>query len=129
VVLIPLVLLIYASALQLEIPRENIIATLVILLVPVGVGMMLRKINANWGAVTEFMGSMLALIFILLLLVTWVPRNWQFLLSTSGSTYFVSIMLGVFGISCQCRSKIPQKCRSNFPHFRDLVTSQIRGLS
>jgi SAM-dependent methyltransferase len=30
---------------------------------------------------------------------------------------------------CQCRSKIPQKCRSNFPHFRDLVTSQIRGLS
>jgi ParB-like chromosome segregation protein Spo0J len=33
------------------------------------------------------------------------------------------------GDSCQCRSKIPQKCRSNFPHFRDLVTSQIRGLS
>jgi outer membrane protein OmpA-like peptidoglycan-associated protein len=32
-------------------------------------------------------------------------------------------------ILCQCRSKIPQKCRSNFPHFRDLVTSQIRGLS
>jgi hypothetical protein len=30
---------------------------------------------------------------------------------------------------CQCRSKIPQNCRSNFPHFRDLVTSQIRGLS
>jgi phosphotransacetylase len=33
------------------------------------------------------------------------------------------------GDACQCRSKIPQKCRSNFPHFRDLVTSQIRGLS
>jgi hypothetical protein len=32
-------------------------------------------------------------------------------------------------VDCQCRSKIPQKCRSNFPHFRDLVTSQIRGLS
>jgi gamma-glutamyltranspeptidase/glutathione hydrolase len=32
-------------------------------------------------------------------------------------------------VPCQCRSKIPQKCRSNFPHFRDLVTSQIRGLS
>ena len=37
VVLIPLVLLIYASALDLEIPRENIIATLVILLVPVAI--------------------------------------------------------------------------------------------
>jgi hypothetical protein len=32
-------------------------------------------------------------------------------------------------LGCQCRSKIPHKCRSNFPHFRDLVTSQIRGLS
>ena len=31
--------------------------------------------------------------------------------------------------SCQCRSKNPQKCRSNFPHFRDLVTSQIMRLS
>jgi BASS family bile acid:Na+ symporter len=39
VVLIPIVLLIYASALDLEIPRENIIATLVILLVPVAIGM------------------------------------------------------------------------------------------
>jgi elongation factor G len=37
--------------------------------------------------------------------------------------------LADFDDACQCRSKIPQKCRSNFPHFRDLVTSQIRGLS
>jgi ribose transport system substrate-binding protein len=36
---------------------------------------------------------------------------------------------GYHSTECQCRSKIPQKCRSNFPHFRDLVTSQIRGLS
>ena len=32
-------------------------------------------------------------------------------------------------LSCQYRSKNPQKCRSNFPHFRDLVTSQIMRLS
>ncbi|MBT8474240.1 MAG: bile acid:sodium symporter family protein [Alphaproteobacteria bacterium] len=98
VILIPLVLLIYASALDLEIPRENIIATLVILLVPVGIGMILRKVSANVGAVTEFFGSMLALFFIAFIAISWVPRNWKFLMTTDASTYFAAIMLGVFGI-------------------------------
>lgn len=99
VVLIPLVLLLYASALDLEIPRENIIATLVILLVPVAIGMVLRKLSANAGAVTEFFGSALALFFILFIMVSWVPRNWQFLMTTAPRTYFAAIMLGVFGIT------------------------------
>ena len=99
VILIPIVLLIYASALDLEIPRDNIIATLAVLLIPVGIGMALRKINANVGAVTEFMGSALALFFILFIMISWVPRNWQFLLSTDASTYFAAVMLGVFGIT------------------------------
>jgi BASS family bile acid:Na+ symporter len=99
VVLIPIVLLVYASALDLDIPRENIIATLVLLLVPVGVGMILRKLNANVGAVTEFMGSMLALFFILFLIVSWIPRTWEFLLTTTWATYFASIVLGLFGMA------------------------------
>jgi len=99
VVLIPLVLLVYASALDLDIPRENIIATLVLLLVPVAVGMVLRKLNANVGAVTEFLGSMLALFFILFLIVSWIPRNWEFLLTTTWATYFASIVLGLFGMA------------------------------
>ena len=99
VVLIPLVLLVYASALDLEIPRENIIATLVILLVPVAIGMVLRKFSANAGAVTEFFGSVLALFFIAFIAISWVPRNWQFLMTTEPATYFAAIMLGVFGIS------------------------------
>ena len=83
VVLIPLVLVLYAGALDVDIPRENIIATLILLLVPVVIGMGLRRINANAGAVTEFAGSALALFFILFLVVSWIPRNWGFLLSTS----------------------------------------------
>ncbi|MEM8787089.1 MAG: bile acid:sodium symporter family protein [Pseudomonadota bacterium] len=98
VILIPLVLVIYASALDLEIPRENIIATLLILLLPVAIGMVLRKVSANVGAVTEFFGSVLAIFFIAFIAISWVPRNWQFLLSTAPSTYFAAIMLGVFGI-------------------------------
>ena len=98
VILIPIVLLVYASALDLEIPRENIIATLVILLAPVAIGMTLRRISANTGAVTEFFGSVLAIVFIAFIAISWVPRNWQFLLSTDASTFFAAIMLGVFGI-------------------------------
>ena len=99
VVLIPLVLVLYAGALDLDIPRENIIATLVLLLVPVGIGMVLRKLNANVGAVTEFMGSMLAIFFIVFLIVSWIPRNWEFLLTTTWATYFGSIVLGLFGFA------------------------------
>ncbi|MFA8441958.1 bile acid:sodium symporter family protein [Yoonia sp.] len=99
VILIPVVLVLYAGALDLDIPRENIIATLVLLLVPVAVGMVLRKLNANVGAVTEFMGSMLAIFFILFLIVSWIPRNWEFLLTTTWATYFGSIVLGLFGFA------------------------------
>ena len=98
VILIPIILVIYATALQLEIPRENIIITLILLLVPVAIGMMLRKLNANAGAVTEFLGSALALFFILFLMVSWVPRNWQFLMTTTPATYVAAIGLGLFGI-------------------------------
>ena len=98
VVLIPIILVLYATALDLEIPRENIIITLILLLVPVAIGMGLRKINANVGAVTEFLGSALALFFILFLLVSWVPRNWQFLMTTTPATYVAAIGLGLFGI-------------------------------
>ncbi|MEM1079416.1 MAG: bile acid:sodium symporter family protein [Pseudomonadota bacterium] len=99
VIMIPLVLLLYATALDLSIPRENIIITLVLLLVPVGIGMVLRKFNANVGAVTEFFGSALALFFIAFLMVSWIPRNWQFLLETSGATYLAAIGLGAVGIT------------------------------
>jgi len=99
VILIPIILVIYATALDLQIPRENIIATLVLLLVPVAIGMVMRKLNANVGAVTEFLGSALALFFILFLLVSWVPRNWQFLVTTTPATYIAAIGLGLMGIT------------------------------
>lgn len=99
VILIPIVLLIYAGALDLDIPRENIIVTLILLLVPVAIGMVLRKFNANVGAVTEFFGSLLALVFIVFLIVSWIPRNWEFLLATTWGTYFAAITLGLFGFA------------------------------
>ena len=99
VLMIPIVLVVYAGALDVDIPRENIIATLVLLLVPVGIGMVLRKSNANVGAVTEFMGSVLAVFFIVFLVVSWIPRNFTFLMETSWATYMAAIAIGVIGIT------------------------------
>ncbi|MEM6438953.1 MAG: bile acid:sodium symporter [Pseudomonadota bacterium] len=99
VVLIPIILVVYATALDLSIPRENIIITLILLLVPVAIGMVLRKVNANIGATIEFFGSVLAVVFIAFIALSWIPRNWQFLLGTTPATYFAAIGLGVFGIA------------------------------
>ncbi|MEM6478542.1 MAG: bile acid:sodium symporter, partial [Pseudomonadota bacterium] len=99
VVLIPIILIVYAAALDIEIPREDIIAVLIVLLVPVAIGMVVRRISANAGAVMEFGGSILALFFILFIIVTWIPQNWQFLLETTTATYTASLALGLVGIT------------------------------
>ena len=99
VILVPILLVFYAGALDFDIPRENIVITLVLLLVPAALGMGLRKLNANVGAVTEFGGSVLGVVFILFLVVSWIPRNWGFLMETGGATYLAAIGLGLVGIT------------------------------
>jgi len=71
----------------------------VLLLRPVAIGMVLRRLSANVGAVTQFCGSVLSLLFIFFIAASWIPRNWQFLMETTAPTYIASIGLGLFGIS------------------------------
>ncbi len=99
VFLIPLILLIYASTLNLEVPLKNIFVTLVLLLVPVAAGMAVRRLRPRAGAAVETMGSVMAIFFIVFIVVTWVPRNWLFLVSTSPATYAAAILLGICGIA------------------------------
>lgn len=104
IIMTPLSLYIYLSLLLPEggiaqqIPPRNIIVTLIILLIPVVLGMLIRKYSANVGAVLELMGGLVGVFFILFLLSTWVPRNWGLLSSTPWQTYVVAIGLGLFGI-------------------------------
>ena len=104
VLMTPLSLYIYLGLLLPEggiaqqIPPRNIIVTLIILLIPVVLGMLIRKYSANVGAVLELMGGLIGVFFILFLLSTWVPRNWGLLSSTPWQTYVVAIGLGLFGI-------------------------------
>lgn len=97
VVLIPLLLVLYAAGLNITIPAANIVVTLFLLLVPVAIGMALRRWNANIGALVELGGGALGLFFIAFIAVSWVPRNWQFLLGTPLSVFAGAIGLGVLG--------------------------------
>jgi BASS family bile acid:Na+ symporter len=97
VVLIPLLLVLYAAGLNITIPAANIVVTLFLLLVPVAIGMVLRRLNANVGALVELGGGALGLFFIAFIAVSWVPRNWQFLLGTPLSVFAGAIGLGMLG--------------------------------
>ena len=84
---------------EFRIPTENVAQVLVIMLVPTIIGMVVRKLNANIGATLEMIGSLLGIVVILFLIGSWVPRNYQLLLSTPGSVYFSVIGLGAFGMA------------------------------
>ena len=83
---------------EFAIPAANVAQVLVVLLVPTVLGMFLRKFNPNIGATIELLGSMLGIAVILFLVVSWVPRNYQLLLSTPGSVFFAAVGLGLFGM-------------------------------
>ena len=97
VVLIPLLIVIYATGLGISVPADNIVRTLIILLVPVVIGMALRRWNANVGAIVELIGGALGIFFILFIMASWVPRNWQFLMNTPLAVYAAVIGLGLLG--------------------------------
>jgi len=98
----PLALYIYGRGFvtaELQIPVENIAVTLGMLLIPVAIAMVIRRRNANVGAVMELMGGIFGVLVIVFLIVTWVPRNWGLLMTTPWQVYFVAVFLGMFGIS------------------------------
>jgi len=83
---------------EFAIPAANVAQVLVVLLVPTVIGMVLRKANPNVGATVELIGSMLGIFVILFLIVSWVPRNYQLLLSTPWYVFFAAVGLGLFGM-------------------------------
>jgi bile acid transporter len=84
---------------SLSIEFSELAIVIVGLIIPVALGMLLRKFSSNIGAVLELVGSVVGLLFIPFLIIIWVPRNWQLLLTTEWPTYVVAIGLGFFGIT------------------------------
>jgi len=102
VVLVPALIAFYSELAgvtgEFAIPASNVAQVLVVLLVPTLIGMVLRKLNPNVGATVELIGSMLGILVILFLVVSWVPRNYQLLLSTPWYVFFAAVALGLFGM-------------------------------
>lgn len=101
IVMVPITLAFYSSGIEgnWQIPRENVIQVLFVLLVPTVIGIALRKWNANVGAVIEMLGGLLGVVVILFLIVSWVPRNGALLLQTGLPVYTASIGLGLAGFA------------------------------
>jgi len=102
-IMTPFMLWIYSGLLDfdesLSIEAGELAIVIVGLVIPVGLGMLVRRLSANAGAVLELIGGVLGLLFIPFLIAIWVPRNWQLLLTTEWPTYAVAIGLGVVGIT------------------------------
>lgn len=98
IVAIPLVLAFYAGALELTIPTKNIVLALLIVLAPISIGMLIRRLSERAGAITERGGALLGVFFIVFLIGSWVPRNWQFLMETEAGVYVAALTLGIAGI-------------------------------
>lgn len=101
-IMTPAVILLYSNFLGLDgevqidpIELATVIAGLV---VPVALGMLVRRLSSNVGAVLELLGGIFGVLFIPFLIIIWVPRNWQLLLDTQWPTYVVAIGLGIVGI-------------------------------
>ena len=101
-IMTPAVILLYSNFLNLDgaVTIDPIELAIVIagLVVPVALGMLVRRLSSNVGAVLELVGGIFGVLFIPFLIIIWVPRNWQLLLDTQWPTYVVAIGLGVVGI-------------------------------
>lgn len=102
-IMTPAALFIYSNLLGLDeslsIEFSELAIVIVGLVIPVGLGMLIRRLNANIGAVLELIGGVMGLLFIPFLIIIWVPRNWQLLLTTEWPVYAVAIGMGFVGIT------------------------------
>ena len=99
-VMTPLSLFIYGSRFiteEISVGMGSVISGLVVMLIPVLIGMFIRRRNANVGAVLEMMGGILGVVIILALIALWVPRNAPLLAETSWQVYIAAIGIGAFG--------------------------------
>jgi BASS family bile acid:Na+ symporter len=100
VIMMPILIWVFTTSLaagNIQIPYANIIVTLLLILIPVFIGLRIRKKSEQAAKKVETMGSWLGIIVILFLIITWIPHNKELLSLTPWQVYTAAIMLGVFG--------------------------------
>ncbi len=81
------------------IPHGNIIASLVLVLVPVGLGMLLRHFSRPWAKTAEDTAGFAGIIVILYLILSAALRNGHLFIETPPSLYVASIGIGLSGFA------------------------------
>ncbi|MCK5884946.1 MAG: bile acid:sodium symporter, partial [Alcanivorax sp.] len=102
--LIPLLLFIYtapfldaATGNNLAIPHGKIVAILLAILVPVGLGMALRKRSRRWARRMERSGSVAGFIVIIMIIASILLRQSDTLLQIEPGIYVAGALLGPIG--------------------------------
>jgi len=102
-IMTPLAIVFYSNLLgldeSLQVPPSELVTVIVGLIIPVALGMLVRRLSSNIGAVLELVGGVFGVIFIPFLIIIWVPRNWQLLLTTEWPTYTIAIGMGIVGMT------------------------------
>ena len=101
VLLVPVLMEVYTASLDaaVRIPPLEISALLGLLVVPTLAGMVLRRRNANAGALVELAGAVLGVVVILFLILSWLPRNGALVIETPVSVHLAIALLGVLGFA------------------------------
>lgn len=79
------------------IPTMNIITSLILVLVPVAIGMLLKRYKANWAKTAEDTAGFMAVIVILYLLGTAFIRHGGLFIRTPVEVYVGAIAVGLIG--------------------------------
>ncbi|RLB53613.1 MAG: transporter [Deltaproteobacteria bacterium] len=101
VVVMPLLLLVYAAPFtgdELELPLGNIVTTLALVLVPVGLGMAIRRRSERIAKMLERAGSYSGVAVLVLLIASSVVRNSSLFAQIPGAGYAAAFCLGVVGM-------------------------------
>jgi BASS family bile acid:Na+ symporter len=85
------------TATEFVIPITNIIGSLVLVLLPVGLGMWLRAKSPEWAKTAEDTAGFMGIIVIVYLIVTALFRHVDLLFQTPGKIYFAAICVGLLG--------------------------------
>lgn len=102
VVVMPLLLLVYAAPFtsdELELPLGSIATTLALVLVPVALGMAIRRRSEGAAKVAERLGSYSGIGVLILLIASSVVRNSALFAEIPAAGYLAAVALGVVGMS------------------------------
>ena len=95
----------------------NIASTLFVLLIPVALGMFLRRLSTRWASRAERWGTLAGIAALLLVIVGNVARDGAILLSIPASVYLAATLLGPIGfvlgyIAARYCRLTPRQCRA-----------------